>query len=34
MLIAAHALSLEIVGNNNLKEFQRVPELLVENWLN
>ena len=33
-LIAAHALSVgATVITNNLKEFQRVPELSVENWL-
>ncbi|NNM59873.1 MAG: type II toxin-antitoxin system VapC family toxin [Legionellales bacterium] len=34
MLIAAHALALDvIVITNNEKEFQRVPALRVENWL-
>ena len=34
MLIAAHALSINaIVVTNNKKEFDRVPELKVENWL-
>ena len=34
MLIAAHALSLSAtVVSNNLKEFERVPELSCENWL-
>jgi tRNA(fMet)-specific endonuclease VapC len=32
-LIAAHALSLELtLITNNLKHFQRVPGLTVENW--
>ena len=34
MLIAAHALSLGVtVVTANTKEFSRVPELAVENWL-
>lgn len=34
MLIAAHALSLDLVLiSANLKEFNRVPGLRVENWL-
>lgn len=34
MLIAAHALSLNaIVITNNIREFQRVPNLMVENWV-
>ena len=33
-LIAAHALSLEAtLVTNNTREFERVPELLVENWV-
>ena len=33
-LIAAHALSLKMVlVTNNLREFARVPELKVENWV-
>lgn len=33
-LIAAHALSLKLIlVSNNLKEFQRVPGLICENWL-
>jgi len=34
MMIAAHALSLGVtLVTNNIKEFQRVPELMVENWV-
>lgn len=34
LLIAAHGLSLgAIVVTNNLREFARVPDLRVENWL-
>ena len=34
MLIAAHALSLEVrLVSNNLREFQRVPGLCLENWV-
>ncbi|WP_072620097.1 type II toxin-antitoxin system tRNA(fMet)-specific endonuclease VapC [Spirulina major] len=34
MLIAAHALSLDaIIITNNVREFQRVPDLVVENWV-
>ncbi len=34
MLIAAHALSLEAtLVTNNMREFERVPHLKVENWL-
>lgn len=34
MLIAAHALSLEVrLVSNNLREFQRVPGLRLENWV-
>jgi len=34
MLIAAHALSLDVVlVTNNEREFRRVPGLRVENWL-
>lgn len=34
MLIAAHAKSLEmILVTNNTKEFQRVEELKIENWV-
>ncbi len=33
MLIAAHAKSLGVtLVTNNLREFRRVPELIVENW--
>ncbi len=35
MLIAAHALSLtSILVTNNEKEFKRVPNLNIENWVN
>nr|CAA6829564.1 MAG: VapC toxin protein [uncultured Thiotrichaceae bacterium] len=35
LLIAAHALSLGLcVVTQNVREFERVPELSVENWLN
>jgi tRNA(fMet)-specific endonuclease VapC len=35
MLIAAHALSLSsILVTNNVKEFERVPDLEIENWTN
>ncbi len=34
LLIAAHALSLGVrLVTNNEKEFKRVPDLLVENWV-
>lgn len=34
LLIAAHALSLGVrLATNNLREFRRVPELRVENWV-
>ncbi len=34
MLIAAHALSLGLIlVTNNVREFQRIPGLPVENWL-
>jgi len=34
MLIAAHALSIgTTLVTNNVKEFERVPELLIENWV-
>jgi tRNA(fMet)-specific endonuclease VapC len=34
LLIAAHAISLNlIVITNNVREFSRVPNLQVENWL-
>jgi tRNA(fMet)-specific endonuclease VapC len=34
LLIASHALSLKaILVTNNTKEFERVDELLVENWI-
>lgn len=33
-LIAGHALALDLVlVSNNLREFERVPDLRVENWL-
>jgi tRNA(fMet)-specific endonuclease VapC len=35
LLIAAHALALNLtVVTNNVREFSRVPNLKVENWLN
>ena len=35
LMIAAHALSLELILiTNNIKEFERVPGLLLENWIN
>ncbi|WP_413171520.1 type II toxin-antitoxin system VapC family toxin [Anabaena azotica] len=35
LLIAAHAISLNLtVITNNVREFYRVPNLKVENWLN
>ncbi|MEQ8466434.1 PIN domain-containing protein [Coleofasciculus sp. E2-BRE-01] len=35
LLIAAHALSLNLtVITNNVREFSRVPNLKLENWLN
>jgi tRNA(fMet)-specific endonuclease VapC len=35
LLIAAHALSLElIVATANKREFSRVENLMVENWIN
>lgn len=34
MLIAAHAMSLETtLVKNNLREFERIPDLLLENWV-
>jgi tRNA(fMet)-specific endonuclease VapC len=34
LLIAAHAISLGVpVVTNNVKEFRRIPELRVENWV-
>jgi len=34
LLIAAHALFMgSILVTNNLREFQRVPDLVVENWV-
>ena len=34
MLIAAHARSLGLtVITNNVREFERVPDLLIENWI-
>ena len=35
LLIAAHAVSLDaILVTNNVKEFERVPNLKIENWVN
>jgi tRNA(fMet)-specific endonuclease VapC len=35
LLIAAHCLSLDLtLVTNNVREFSRVPDLKVENWLN
>ena len=35
LMIAAHALSLDLVlVTNNEREFQRIPDLIVENWVN
>jgi len=34
-LIAAHAISINsILVTNNEKEFRRVPDLIIENWIN
>ena len=34
MLIAAHALSEDLIlVTNNEKEFKRIPNLVVENWV-
>jgi tRNA(fMet)-specific endonuclease VapC len=34
LMIAAHALSLDLVlVSNNKQEFQRIPDLIVENWV-
>ena len=34
LLIAAHALSLDLIlVTNNEQEFQRIPNLMVENWV-
>ena len=34
MLIAAHALSLDLtIISNNIKEFERIPNLKCENWV-
>ncbi|WP_372950500.1 hypothetical protein [Mariniphaga sp.] len=33
-LIASHAISLNLtLVTNNEREFKRIPELLVENWI-
>ena len=33
-LIASHAMSLELtLVTNNLKEFERIPDLKIENWV-
>jgi tRNA(fMet)-specific endonuclease VapC len=35
LMIAAHALSLGLVlVTNNEREFQRIPDMIVENWVN
>ena len=35
LLIAAHAVSLDaVLVTNNVKEFERVPDLKIENWVN
>lgn len=35
LLIAAHAVSLDaVLVTNNVKEFKRVPDLKIENWVN
>jgi len=35
LMIAAHALSLGLIlVTNNEREFQRIPDLIVENWVN
>jgi tRNA(fMet)-specific endonuclease VapC len=35
LLIAAHAVSLDaVLVTNNVKEFERVPNLRIENWAN
>jgi tRNA(fMet)-specific endonuclease VapC len=35
LMIAAHALSLGLMLiTNNEREFQRIPDLIVENWVN
>lgn len=34
LLIAAHARSLNVIlVTNNVREFNRVPDLLIENWV-
>jgi tRNA(fMet)-specific endonuclease VapC len=34
LLIAAHATALNaVLVTNNVKEFERVPELKIENWV-
>ena len=34
LLIAAHAVSLDaVLVTNNVKEFERVPDLKIENWV-
>lgn len=34
MLIASHAKSLDLIlVTNNVKEFQRIPDLRIENWV-
>jgi len=35
LLIAAHAVSLDaVLVTSNVKEFKRVPDLKIENWVN
>ena len=34
LLIAAHARSLDsVMVTNNIREFERVPDLIIENWI-
>jgi len=35
LMIAAHAISLNsVLVTNNEREFQRIPDLIIENWVN
>jgi len=35
LMISAHALSIGLIlVTNNEREFQRIPDLIVENWVN